>query len=70
MDTIPSPVPVRRHPDLFSEEEAATYLCLEGPRSLEWVREHFGLVNFVFGRRPVYHREDLDVAARRMTGRP
>lgn len=55
----------RRHPDLFTAEEAAAYLALESDRSLETIRERFGLHPISLGKRHIYHRADLDAAVER-----
>lgn len=50
----------RRHPDLFTEDEAVEYLRLKSERSLETIDKHYGLKPLCLGKDPVYHREDLD----------
>lgn len=60
----------RRHRDIFTAAEAATYLGLDSMRSLETLREHFGLM----GHRPagkafLYHKSDLDACALLMFGK-
>lgn len=58
----------RRHPDLFTAEEAAAYLRLASERSLETLREQWGLRPLPIGR-GLYHRRDLDqVVERALTG--
>lgn len=57
----------RRHPDLFSEAEAATYLCVTESQ-LETLEAEFGLKGWKVGRAKVYHRRDLDATALRMVG--
>ena len=59
----------RRHPDLFTAEEAADYLRLESVNSLRTIRDQFGLVGHTAGKGYVYWREDLDNAALRIVGR-
>jgi hypothetical protein len=60
----------RKHPDLFSPDEAAEYLHLEGKESLKNLREKGLLVGYSgFARHLIYHREDLDRCALRMCGR-
>ena len=58
------PRPVRtgmpRHPDLFTAEEAAAYLGLEGPRSIQRLRQQGRIEPVDLGRRNLYHRADLD----------
>lgn len=62
--------PVRTHPDLFTPDEAAAYLHLDSVRSLETLREHFGLIGFGgVNRGFLYWREDLDKCALRIVGR-
>lgn len=50
----------RRHPDLLTAAEAAEYLCLEGPRSIQRLRQQGRLEPVDLGRRNLYHRSDLD----------
>lgn len=73
-DTLTHPNPPtatpRRHPDIFTAEEAVAYLHLESVRSLDTLRDE-GLLT---GHRPVgkgylYHREDLDTCALKMFGK-
>lgn len=52
----------RRHPDLFTPDEAAAYLALESDRSLETIRKRWGLSPIAWGKEHVYHRADLDEA--------
>jgi hypothetical protein len=59
----------RRHPDIFTPAEAAVYLGFESERSLETVREHFGLVGHRVGKGLLFHRADLDAVAVRMFGK-
>jgi hypothetical protein len=59
----------RRHPDLFTKDEAAAYLCMDSVRTLEWAEEKFHLASYDVGRCKVYHRADLDACALRMTGK-
>lgn len=60
----------RKHPDLFTAEEAAEYLHLESPRGLETLRQNFGLVGYNgVNRSLLYWREDLDKCALRVVGR-
>lgn len=60
----------RRHPDLFSTEEAVAYLHLDGPRGLETCREKFGLAGYQGPNKSLmYWREDLDACAKRIVGR-
>jgi hypothetical protein len=62
--------PPRRHPDVFTDEEAAAYLHAPSPRSLETIRRDFGLVGHqLFGKSFLYHREDLDAVVLRMFGK-
>lgn len=61
----------RRHPDVFTAEEAAEYLRLDSERSLEYLRANFGLVGYsTFGKGLRYVRKDLDAVLQRMTGQP
>lgn len=60
----------RKHPDLFTPEEAATYLHLDSERGLETLREKFGLIAHAgINRSFIYWREDLDRVALRIVGR-
>lgn len=60
----------RRHPDIFTDEEAAAYLHLDGPQSLEIIRRNYGLSGYrPAGKGYLYWREDLDNAALAMFGR-
>ncbi len=65
----------RKHPDLFTREEAAAYLHLSSVRSLETLRKPpekggFGLSGHrPTGRGYLYHREELDKVALRMIGK-
>ena len=59
----------RKHPDLFTAEEAAAYLHLESVNSLRTMRDQFGLIGHPAGKGFVYWREDLDNTALRIVGR-
>lgn len=48
-----------KHPDLFTADEAAAYLRLPSDRSLETVRDKYGLRPLPLGQ-GLYHRADLD----------
>lgn len=67
--SAPPTVPVRRHPDLFTKEEAAAYLCMDSVRTLEWAEKHFQLCYHMVGQSKVYHRADLDACVLRLTGK-
>ena len=60
----------RRHPDLFTDEEALIYLHREpGDTSiLETLREKHDLIGFKIGNRYVYHRKHLDNLVIRLAG--
>lgn len=58
-----------RHPDVFTPPEAAAYLGFQSPRSLETIRENYGLTGYRVGKEYLYHREDLDACVLRMFGR-
>ena len=61
---------MRRHPDLFTAEEAIVYLHLDGERALRTLRDDYGLVGHPgVGKGFMYWREDLDRAALRIVGR-
>lgn len=70
-DTAIDPVAFpRRHRSIFTKAEAAAYLGLQSTRSLRAVEKNFHLV----GRRPagrekLYHRDELDAAAKKMFGK-
>jgi hypothetical protein len=60
----------RRHPDLFTPEEAAAYLHLDSVRGLETLRRDYGLTGYEgVNKSYLYHREDLDSVAMRIVGR-
>jgi hypothetical protein len=60
----------RKHPDVFTAEEAAMYLHCDSERSLENIRAQFGLVGYPgFGKALRYYRDDLDAVAMKMLGR-
>lgn len=60
----------RKHPDLFTPEEAAEYLHLDGTRSLETLREKFGLIGYPgVNKAYLYYRDDLDACAMKLVGR-
>jgi hypothetical protein len=60
----------RKHPDLFTAEEAAAYLRLDCIETLARLRKDFGLVGFTgINKSMVYWREDLDKCALRIVGR-
>lgn len=60
----------RKHPDIFTPEEAADYLHLDSVRKLEACEQEAGLVGqSIPGIGVRYHREDLDKCAMRMAGR-
>jgi hypothetical protein len=56
----------RKHPDIFTAEEAAEYLHLDrdkGEQTLKTLREKGVLTGFWLGPGLMYHRRDLDRAA-------
>jgi hypothetical protein len=59
-----------RHPDIFTAEEALAYLHLPADqlRTLETLRDKYGLVGFTIGKRMMYHRRHLDECVERMFG--
>ena len=59
----------RRHPDVFTGDEAADYLHLANPATLTWLREQKLLTGHQVGREYMYHREDLDACTCRMFGK-
>jgi hypothetical protein len=62
---------LRKHPDLFTPEEAAEYLHLDpetGKRTLETLREKHGLVGQQMGKGFMYHRRNLDEVVNRVFG--
>jgi hypothetical protein len=60
----------RKHPDIFTPDEAADYLHLDSVRGLETCRRDFGLAGYAgINKSFIYHREDLDRCAMRMCGR-
>lgn len=72
-ETREKPLPLmaaRQHPDLFTPEEAASYLHLDSVRGLETCRDDFGLIGHKgVNKAYLYHREDLDLCALRMCGK-
>lgn len=60
----------RLHADLFTPAEAAAYLRLCGPDSLQALREHEGLVAVKLGKGYLYHRHHLDAFVERFFGIP
>jgi hypothetical protein len=69
----------RRHPDIFTGEEALAYLHLpvdmvdpaDGARrlkTLEWLRAKHDLVGHRIGRSMMYHRNNLDGLVERIFG--
>jgi hypothetical protein len=56
----------RRHPDLFTPDEAAEYLHLEGPQCLAALRDAYQLTGRRVGKGFMYHREELDTCALRI----
>lgn len=56
-----------RHPDVYTAAEAAAYLGLESERSLESLRDKWGLRPLPFGR-GLYHRRDLDAVVEAAMG--
>lgn len=60
----------RRHPDVFTGEEAAEYLHLPNPATLTWLREQKFLLGHQVGKEYMYHRSDLDACACMMFGKP
>jgi hypothetical protein len=61
----------RKHPDIFTPEEAVAYLHLDpegGLRTLETLREKHGLVGQQVGKGYMYHRRQLDAVVDRLFG--
>lgn len=61
----------RKHPDIFTAEEAAEYLHLDpegGERTLETLRDKYGLVGQQIGKRLMYHKKNLDACVARLFG--
>lgn len=61
---------IRRHPDLFTADEALQYLHLSGEadRTLETLREKHQLIGQKVGRALMYHRRHLDSLIDRLFG--
>lgn len=60
----------RKHPDLFTPEEAAAYLHLDSVRGLETLRLRYGLVGYSgVNKSLMYFRADLDACALRIVDR-
>jgi hypothetical protein len=68
-DPIP-PAPREKHPDLFTPEEAITYLNLEEVGQLNFLRESRGLKGYRLGKTYQYHRRDLDALVDEIFGIP
>lgn len=61
---------VRRHPDIFTSEEAAAYLRLQSVETLASCRVEYGLQTLAgLTKGYLYHREDLDLCVKRMFGK-
>lgn len=61
----------RKHPDVFTPEEAVEYLHLDpetGLRTLETMREKHGLVGVQMGKGFMYHKRNLDALVERVFG--
>lgn len=58
----------RRHPDLFTAEEAIEYLRLDSIRSLDTLRENWGLRPIGLGKAGLYHRRHLDELVEKAAG--
>ncbi len=61
---------VRRHPDLFTPEEAVAYLHLESPATLETLERDHKLFRCKAGKSVLYWRRDLDAVAYSIAGEP
>lgn len=60
----------RRHPDIFTSDEAAEYLRLPNADALATCRSEFGLQPLSgLTKGYLYHREDLDLCVKRMFGK-
>jgi hypothetical protein len=56
----------RKHPDVFTAEEAVEYLHLDSEQTLRTLRDRFGLVGIpFFGKELRYLRKDLDALVAR-----
>ncbi len=51
---------VERHPDIFTDEMAAMYLRLKGPRSMDTIAQRFKVAPVDLPGERLWHREDLD----------
>ncbi len=60
----------RRHPDLFSASEAATYLHLENAVTLDHLRREKLLTGFMIGKQMMYLKNDLDDCIAKLAGLP
>lgn len=66
----PAEAEPRKHPDLFTPEEAAAYMHLDSVRGLETLREKYDLIGYAgVNKALMYYREDLDACALRMVDR-
>ena len=59
----------RKHPDIFTPDEAVEYLRLDSTRTLDWLEKHFHLRGHVIGSVKRFHKEDLDECALRAFGK-
>ncbi|MFG0249074.1 MAG: hypothetical protein ACF8OB_09335 [Phycisphaeraceae bacterium JB051] len=48
------------HPDIFNDEQAAEYLGLKGPRSMETIQKNFNVFPMTLPGERKWHRSDLD----------
>lgn len=61
---------LRKHPDIFTSDEAAEYLRLPNPETLATLRQNYGLQPLAgVTKCHLYHREDLDLCVKRMFGK-
>jgi hypothetical protein len=57
-----NPDQLKRHPELYTAEEAVEYLRLDSSHSLETIKKNYGLKPLHLGKQPVFHRKDMDEA--------
>lgn len=56
------------HPDVFDDARAAQYLMLPGPRSMDTIQKHYGVLPLDLPGPRKWHREDLDEVLRKSRG--
>lgn len=60
----------RKHPLLFTPDEAAGYLHLDTPATLDTLERDHGLKAWKAGKSKLYWKKDLDACAYSIVGEP